>query len=50
VGDGDGYTNPSHDPHRRIDYVFARGLTPASARVLDSHVSDHLAVRVDLGL
>lgn len=50
VGDGDGYTNPARDPHRRIDYVFARALTPISAEVLDSTASDHLAVRVDLGL
>ncbi len=50
AGDGDGFTNPARDPHRRIDYVFFRGLTAAAVEVLDSTASDHLAVRADLVL
>ena len=50
AGDGDGFTNPSHAPRRRIDYVFVAGVTPAQAAVLDSTASDHLAVRADLVL
>ena len=50
TGDGDGFTNPSSNPRRRIDYVFFRGLTPATVEVLDSKASDHLAVRADLVL
>jgi endonuclease/exonuclease/phosphatase family metal-dependent hydrolase len=48
AGDGDGYTNPSRAPRRRIDYVFFRGLSAATVDVLDSTASDHLAVRADL--
>ncbi len=50
AGDGDGYTNPARDPHRRIDYVFFRALSPARVEVVDSTASDHLAVRADLVL
>lgn len=50
AGDGDGFTNPSRDPHRRIDYVFFRSLTAAGAQVGDSTASDHLAVQADLVL
>jgi endonuclease/exonuclease/phosphatase family metal-dependent hydrolase len=50
AGDGDGFTNPARAPHRRIDYVFFRGLTATSAEVQDSTASDHLAVRADLVL
>ena len=50
AGDGDGFTNPSRDPHRRIDYVFFRDLTAAAVEVLDSTASDHLAVRADFVL
>lgn len=48
AGSGDGYTNPSRSPRRRIDYVFFRGLGAAAAEVLGSTASDHLAVRADL--
>jgi endonuclease/exonuclease/phosphatase family metal-dependent hydrolase len=50
AGDGDGFTNPSRDPHRRIDYVLVAGLRPTHVEVLDSTASDHLAVRADLVL
>jgi endonuclease/exonuclease/phosphatase family metal-dependent hydrolase len=50
AGDGDGYTNPARAPHRRIDYVFFRGLSPTRVEVVDSTASDHLAVRADLVL
>jgi endonuclease/exonuclease/phosphatase family metal-dependent hydrolase len=50
AGDGDGFTNPSRAPQRRIDYVFVRGATPTGAEVQDSTASDHLAVRADLVL
>jgi endonuclease/exonuclease/phosphatase family metal-dependent hydrolase len=50
AGNGDGYTNPTSDPHRRIDYVFVRGATPTRAEVRDDTTSDHLAVRADLVL
>ena len=48
AGDGDGFTNPSSNPRRRIDYVFFRGLSAATVDVLESTASDHLAVRADL--
>jgi len=50
AGDGEGFTNPARDPRRRIDYVFVARVTPAQVAVLDSTVSDHLAVRADLVL
>jgi endonuclease/exonuclease/phosphatase family metal-dependent hydrolase len=50
AGDGDGFTNPSRDPRRRIDYVFVAGVSPAHVEVLDSTASDHRAVRADLVL
>ncbi|MGH9036944.1 MAG: endonuclease/exonuclease/phosphatase family protein [Acidimicrobiia bacterium] len=50
AGDGDGFTNPSSNPRRRIDYVFVAGPSPAHAAVLNSTASDHLAVRADLVL
>jgi endonuclease/exonuclease/phosphatase family metal-dependent hydrolase len=50
AGDGDGFTNPSRAPHRRIDYVFTARLSPVHVEVLDSTASDHLAVRADLVL
>lgn len=50
AGNGDGYTNPARAPHRRIDYVFFRGLSPTRVEVVNSTASDHLAVRADLVL
>jgi endonuclease/exonuclease/phosphatase family metal-dependent hydrolase len=41
-------TDPAIDPQIRIDYVFTRGLTPASAVVLPSLASDHRMVVVEL--
>lgn len=48
AGAGDGYTNPSRSPRRRIDYVFVRALAVDSVEVLASRASDHLAVRAGL--
>jgi endonuclease/exonuclease/phosphatase family metal-dependent hydrolase len=51
VGDGDGFTYGSLDPHARIDYVLASGdLRPVSARVvtLSPETSDHLPVVSEL--
>jgi endonuclease/exonuclease/phosphatase family metal-dependent hydrolase len=50
AGDGDGFTNPSSNPRRRIDYVLAAGPSPDRVEVLGSTASDHLAVRADLVL
>lgn len=50
AGQGDGYTNPSRSPRRRIDYVFVRNLGVDDIEVLASRASDHLAVRADLTL
>lgn len=47
---GAGDTFPAIAPTRRIDYVLAKGITVASARVLTSSASDHRAVVVDLVL
>jgi endonuclease/exonuclease/phosphatase family metal-dependent hydrolase len=41
-------TDPAIDPHNRIDYVFTRGLVPASAVVLPSLASDHRMVVVEI--
>lgn len=40
-------TDPAIDPLIRIDYIFTRGLTPASAVVLPSLASDHRMVAVE---
>lgn len=50
AGAGDGYTNPSREPRRRIDYVFVRALAVDSVEVLASRASDHLAVRAGLAV
>jgi endonuclease/exonuclease/phosphatase family metal-dependent hydrolase len=41
-------TDPAIDPQIRIDYIFTRGLVPASAAVLPSLSSDHRMVMVEL--
>ncbi len=51
AGEGDGFTFPSDEPDRRIDYVFLsrKGtLHPAGARVVDTRASDHRPLVVDL--
>lgn len=47
---GAGDTIPAVAPTMRIDYVLAKGIAAASARVLTSSASDHRAVVVDLVL
>ena len=44
------YTDPAIDPHKRIDYVWARGLTPLEAEVSPSLASDHRLVVVEVAL
>ena len=55
LGDGEGYTFRSDNPHRRIDYIFftnnlagkgSRHLRPVSIEVLDTQASDHLPILV----
>ena len=39
------YTYPSRKPRKRIDWIFAsRDLKMSEYRILDGHVSDHLAI------
>ncbi|HSJ26529.1 MAG TPA: endonuclease/exonuclease/phosphatase family protein [Longimicrobiales bacterium] len=47
-GDGDGHTFRSDRPDRRIDYVLLAGAHCTAARVLDSRLSDHRPVVVDV--
>jgi endonuclease/exonuclease/phosphatase family metal-dependent hydrolase len=48
-GGDPGFTFPSDEPVRRIDYVFFAGpLAVASARVLDTTASDHRPVVADM--
>jgi endonuclease/exonuclease/phosphatase family metal-dependent hydrolase len=47
-GDGEGHTFRSDRPDRRIDYVLLAGAHCAAARVLDSRLSDHRPVVVDV--
>lgn len=53
MGEGDGFTFPSDDPNRRIDYVFysnnvasedSRRLRPVSIEIIDTQASDHLPI------
>jgi endonuclease/exonuclease/phosphatase family metal-dependent hydrolase len=44
TGSGFGYTFPSNMPLQRIDYIFARGLEPVSAKVVFTRASDHMPV------
>lgn len=43
-------TDPAIDPHKRIDFVWLRGLVPLDALVLDSTASDHRLVVIEAGL
>lgn len=53
VGEGDGYTIPSIDSHRRIDYFFYTNqlvedgepkVSPVHMEVIESEASDHLPI------
>jgi len=49
-GTGDGFTYPADKPIKRIDYLFLSGtLHCASARVIDTTISDHRPVLITLG-
>lgn len=49
AGIGDGYTIPSEDPNRRIDYVLTSDdVVARAAAVVTSNASDHLPVHADL--
>jgi endonuclease/exonuclease/phosphatase family metal-dependent hydrolase len=49
VGQGEGYTFPSHAPSARIDYLFAGpAVQPLRAWTAGGTVSDHLMVVADL--
>jgi endonuclease/exonuclease/phosphatase family metal-dependent hydrolase len=49
VGQGEGYTFPSHAPSARIDYLFAgRAVQPLNAWTAGGTVSDHLMVVADV--
>jgi endonuclease/exonuclease/phosphatase (EEP) superfamily protein YafD len=50
LGNLPAYTDPAIDPHKRIDYVWARGLTPLEAEVSPSLASDHRLVVVEVAL
>jgi endonuclease/exonuclease/phosphatase family metal-dependent hydrolase len=50
TGNLPGYSDPAIDPHKRIDYVWARGLDPVEAEVSPSLASDHRLVVVELAL
>ncbi len=41
-------TDPATDPHKRIDYVWVRGLQPTRAWVSTSEASDHRMVVVEV--
>jgi endonuclease/exonuclease/phosphatase family metal-dependent hydrolase len=44
------YSDPAIDPHKRIDYVWVRGLAPVEAQVSPSLASDHRLVVVQVVL
>lgn len=47
-GDGDGFTIPSNDPEKRIDYIFYSGnINPVNAWNPGTQASDHLPVAVE---
>ncbi|GHF94994.1 hypothetical protein GCM10017783_03610 [Deinococcus piscis] len=48
AGQGFGYSFPAQVPVLRIDHVFARGLQPVQAEVLDAGGSDHRGLRTVL--
>jgi len=47
-GEGPGYTFRADEPVRRIDYLLLRGVRCIRARVLESTVSDHRPLVVDV--
>lgn len=47
-GEGPGHTFRADNPVRRIDYLLLRGLRCTGARVLESTVSDHRPLVVDV--
>lgn len=49
-GAGFGFTHHARLPHSRIDYVWMRGASAASVRVLSDVLSDHRAVLASLRL
>ena len=49
-GVGPGYTFRSDNPDRRIDYVLLAGVRCTAARVLDSLLSDHRPLVVDVNV
>lgn len=50
-GSGDGFTFPASTPAKRIDFLFLDGATRCtSARVLDTRLSDHRPLLVDVAL
>ena len=42
------YTFTSNDPYERIDYIFAKGLTPISANTVKVIASDHFPITAEL--
>lgn len=45
AGEGEGLTNPSHDPVKRIDYLwYSPDLTAAEIVVIQTTASDHMPV------
>jgi endonuclease/exonuclease/phosphatase (EEP) superfamily protein YafD len=47
-GEGPGYTFRADDPHRRIDYLWTRGLACTAAEVVPTLVSDHRPLVAEL--
>lgn len=46
---GDGFTYPAEAPVKRIDYLYLTGgIRCAAARVIETHVSDHRPLLVDV--
>ncbi len=42
------YTDPALNPHKRIDYLWLRGLRPVRAWVSDALASDHRMIAVEV--
>jgi endonuclease/exonuclease/phosphatase (EEP) superfamily protein YafD len=50
-GSGEGFTYPDGTPVKRIDYLYLTGgIRCAAARVIDTRVSDHRPLLVELSL
>jgi endonuclease/exonuclease/phosphatase family metal-dependent hydrolase len=47
-GEGPGFTFRADDPHRRIDYLWTRGLACTAAEVVPTLVSDHRPLVAEL--